>query len=255
MNHSKTISKLLEEFKALDLYPIIGAELEFYLTSDSGHVEELAIDIAIEKEKGKNQFEVKTAYSGDILNQIEKIENLKETIIKQAKAQNMIANFSAKPFLDQPGSALHVHLHLENRAKENLFMNQDILSYAIGGLCATMQENMLIFAPYEQAYLRYTGNSLDSPCKICWGFNNRSAAIRIPLSEKENVRLEHRVACSDASVEQVICAIFSGVLQGIKEKIEPPEKLYGNAFLEQYNYEQLAQNIKEAQLRSSTTVP
>ena len=115
-----------------------------------------------------------------------------------------------------------------------------------------MQENMLAFAPYPQAYLRYNSLSLESPCKICWGGNNRSAAIRIPLDQKFNRRLEHRVACADACPFEVINAILLGILKGIKEKIAPPEKLYGNAFLEQYEFPLLPQSYDEAKLFSKT---
>ena len=163
----------------------------------------------------------------------------------------MVASFSAKPFVDQPGNALHVHLHLENSLGDNLYIKKDdqeaeILLHSIGGLCATMEQNMLIFAPYEEAYLRYRGDSIESPSKICWGGNNRSAAIRMPLDEKYNRRLEHRVACADSSSLEVINAILFGVLKGIKEKIIPSEKIYGNAFLEQYDYPLLPQNLAEA---------
>lgn len=245
----KLLTQLFQQLKELDLFPVIGAEIEFYLISNQP--QKLSIDIPIEKEKGINQFEVKTDYSSDIFTQIQQISDLKEKITNQALKQNMVADFSAKPFLDQPGSALHIHLHLENSKGENLYIKKnnqetDIMLHSLGGLCATMEENMLIFAPYEEAYLRYIGDSLESPSKICWGGNNRSAAIRIPLDEKFNRRLEHRVACSDASAIEVICAILYGILKGIKEKITPPEKVHGNAFLEQYDYPILPQNLTES---------
>ena len=76
-----------------------------------------------------------------------------------------------------------------------------------------------------------------------WGGNNRSAAIRIPLSAKENHRLEHRVACADSCPIEVIAAILYGVLRGIEYQVTPPEKVYGNAFLEQYEFPKLLQNL------------
>lgn len=243
------LKQLLQRFENLNLYPVIGAEIEFYLISKTGQLQEL--DLEIEAEKGEGQFEVRTVHSGDIFQQIETINDLKQKIEKQALKQNMIADFGAKPFTDQPGSGLHIHLHLENEKGENLYIKKndqetEILLHSIGGLCATMEENMLIFAPYEEAYLRYRGDSLESPCKICWGGNNRSAAIRMPLDQKFNRRLEHRVACSDSSPIEVICAILHGVFKGIKERIAPPEKLYGNAFLEQYNYPIITQSLEVA---------
>lgn len=246
-----SLENLLAEYSKLSLYPVIGAEIEFYLLEENGQIDALDLDIPIEREKGKNQFEVKTGFSREVAAKIHEINDLKKKIEKQALKQNMKTSFRAKPFLDQPGSALHIHLHLENELGENLYIKEkdkerDILLYSIGGLCATMEENMLLFAPYEEAYLRYQQNTLESPRKICWGGNNRSAAIRIPIDQKYNRRLEHRVSCADAEAVEVVIAILYGVLKGIKEKISPPEKIYGNAFLEQYNYPFLPQTIEEA---------
>lgn len=243
---TKLLSKLLKQFKQLDMVPVIGAEIEFYLSPPN--IDKLDLAIPIEKEKGDNQFEVKTDYSSNIFAQIQQILDLRYQITNKALKLGMEVDFSAKPFLDQPGNALHIHLHLENSRGDNLFVKKSdketkLMLHSIAGLCASMEEHMLIFAPYEQAYLRYKGDSVESPSKICWGGNNRSAAIRIPLSDNNNRRIEHRVACGDASPKEVICAIFNGVLKGIREKLIPSEKLHGNAFLEQYDYPALPQNF------------
>jgi glutamine synthetase len=244
----KLLELLLKKLKQLDLYPIIGAEIEFYLspldnklTYKGWQAQKLDLNIIIEEEKGINQFEVRTPHSGDIIACAHEIINLREMIRLQALKQNMFANFSAKPSLHMPGNALHIHLHLENSKRENLYIKQqdkesEIFIHSIGGLCASLKENMLLFAPYMEAYIRYIGGSLESPNKICWGGNNRSAAIRIPIDQKFNRRLEHRVSCSDACPFEVISAILFGILKGINEQIIPPEKLYGNAFLEQYDF-------------------
>jgi glutamine synthetase len=248
----KTSKKLLEfilnKLEQLGLYPSIGAEIEFYLhpldnklTYDGWQAHKLDLDLIVEKEKGDNQFEVRVLHGKDILACADKIIDLKEKICLQALKQNMFANFSAKPILHMPGNALHIHLHLENSKEENLYMKQqdnesDIFLHSIGGLCNDMKDYMLLFAPYKEAYLRYIGDSLESPSKICWGGNNRSAAIRVPLDQKFNRRIEHRVSCSDSCPFEVISAILFSLLKGINNKILPPEKLYGNAFLEQYKF-------------------
>ncbi len=254
----KLLNVLLVRLKQLGLFPVIGAEVEFYLNS-SDHKEQnnlwqadkLDLDFSIEKERGDNQFEIKVAHSTDIFKISQTIDELKALISKQAMKQNMLASFQAKPFLDQPGSALHIHLHLENSKGDNLFIKrqeeeEQLLLYSVGGLCASMLGHMLIFAPYEQAYLRYQGDSLEAPSKICWGGNNRSAAIRLPLVDKSNRRLEHRVACADSAAIEVIGAILAGVIEGIEKKQLPPEKIYGNAFLEQYDFSLLPRSYMEA---------
>jgi glutamine synthetase len=247
-NKNKLLKSLLDRLARQDLYPVIGIEIEFYLTSvfnnPQDHFKSLGLEI--EKEKGDNQFEIKIKHTKDIFSCIKEIEKIKLLLAPYV-------TFKAKPFVNQPGSALHVHLHLENEKGDNLFMKESqeessFLLHSIGGLCTFMEETMLLFAPYEEAYLRYRGDSLEEPSKICWGGNNRSAAIRIPLSEKNNRRIEHRVACADSCAIEVISAILHGVLKGVEGEINPPEKVYGNAFLEQYEFPQLPQDIAQTGL-------
>lgn len=244
----KLLELVLKKLEKLNLYPSIGAELEFYLapldnklTYDGWQAHKLDLDIMVEEEKGNNQFEVRVFHSKNILACAEEIIALKEKICLQALKQNMVANFSAKPILHMPGNALHIHLHLENNKGENLYIKQqdnesETFLHSIGGLCDGMKDYMLLFAPYKEAYLRYIGGALESPSKICWGGNNRSCAIRIPLDQKFNRRIEHRVSCSDACPFEVISAILFSALKGIEKQITPADKLYGNAFLEQYNF-------------------
>jgi glutamine synthetase len=245
-NKNKLLKSLLDRLSRLDLFPVIGVEIEFYLTSildnPQDYFKNLGLDI--ECEKGKNQFEIKINYTKDIFACITKIERIKQLLSPKV-------TFKAKPFIGEPGSAFHVHLHLENKRGENLFIKNgeeesSLLLHSIGGLCAAMDETMLLFAPYEEAYLRYKGDSIEEPCKICWGGNNRSAAIRLPLAEKDSRRLEHRVACADSCPIEVIAAILYGVLKGIEEEINPPEKIFGNAFLEQYAFPLLPDNLEVA---------
>ncbi len=268
----KLLKLLITELEKLGLFPVIGAEIEFYLKSPNNmplnnvwQAEKLEIDINIESEKGPNQFEVRTIHSRDVLASAQEIVDLKEKISAQALKQNMVADFSAKPIIDSPGNALHIHLHLENDKGENLYIKQgdkdaDIFLHSIGGLCANLHENMFLFAPYNEAYSRYLGKAVDVPSKICWGGNNRSAAIRIPLDQKYNRRLEHRVSCADACPFEVIGAILFGVLQGINKRITPPEKLFGNAFLEQYefpllpNYEQAKEAFSKSEFLAFTKI-
>lgn len=256
----KLLNNLLKELEQFGLFPVIGYELEFYLTdadnnfqNNSWQAPKLEIDINIDKEDGINQFEFRTIHSKDILSSIENLIDYKNKIMLQAQKQKILASFAAKPIDNQPGNAMHIHLHLEDAEGINLYRKKnteeesDIFLYSIAGLCATMKDNILLFAPNKRSYLRYLGDSLQSPSKVCWGGNNRSAAIRIPIDQKFNRRLEHRVASSDSCPFEVVIAILFGIITGIKEKKLPSQKVYGNAFLEQYDYPELPKNITEAE--------
>lgn len=246
----KILINYLQQLKTLELNPVIGVEVEFYLLGNDRN-QSLDLDFDIVPEDGENQFEIRFAHTSDILALINQIKRQKQIIYEQAAKQKLVADFGAKPFKERPGSALHVHLHLENNAKANLFIKETnteskFMKQSIAGLCATTQENMLLFSPNSPAYARYIEPALNSPSKICWGNNNRSAAIRIPLSENKNRRLEHRISSADSEPIEVIIGILSGVLKGLKENLILPKKLHGNAFLEQYDYPLLTQNFAEA---------
>lgn len=255
----KILEYLLSQLEKLNLFPVIGVELEFYLLPLDIHQHDkiwkapnLELNFPLELEKGDNQFEFKLEYNSNIVGQLAKIEEMKQSLINQAKIQKVEVSFSAKPFAQQPGSALHIHLHLENNLGENLYIKQtdqetSLMLESIAGLCSTLKENMLLFAPTKESYLRYRVDHITTPSKICWGGNNRSAAIRIPLAEKENRRLEHRVAAADSEPLEVIIAILYGVLKGVRERLVPPEKIHGNAFLQQYEYPYITRDYETAQ--------
>ncbi len=246
----QTAVKLLEFFTLKlaqkDLFPVIGAEIEFYLNPSKNQSPDQPIKTPdfiydIEKEKGLNQFEVQTKLIFSSLEAAHEIERLKQDITKQAHAHNLTADFSAKPIANQPGSALHIHFNLLDKKGNNLFIKENneeqiIMLHSIGGILANTKDTFLLYAPYEKAYTRYSGDNIQSPTKICWGNNNRSAAVRIPIDHKYDRRFEHRLACADASPYEVIAGILFSVIDGIENNILPSEKLYGNAFLEQYNY-------------------
>lgn len=253
----KLIKYLTSSFNKMGLIPLVGAELEFYLfpidhNQDSlfWQADKLNLPIEIEEEKGENQYEIQIGPHSNLFEAAQKIELWKEKIKKQAISQAMRADFSARPKPNQPGNALHIHFNLTDNLENNLYaknknIESSLLLYSIGGLCKNMAENIILCAPYSEAYQRYITNDVQSPSKICWGANNRSSAIRIPLSENCNRRLEYRVACADACSFSVIALILYGIFEGIENKILPPEKLHGNAFLDQYQYPHLP-NFEEA---------
>ncbi len=171
------------------------------------------------------------------------------------------ALFHAKPYENLPGCGLHIHIGIDDMNGNSVMQRpgergsrgeeSEIMQYAIGGLCATMLKNFIHFAPTEESYLRFCAkrNELENvqnplathnnaPINVSWGGNNRTTAIRIPVSsyDESTRHIEHRVSGSDADPQAVINAVLEGIYIGIKEKISPPEKIYGNAFDKQYDF-------------------
>jgi glutamine synthetase len=136
----------------------------------------------------------------------------------------------AKPFAEDSGSGLHIHMSLVDRNGKNYFsQGRDKLAappfsarlrYAVGGLLKTMAESTAIFAPIANSYRRLLPENF-APVEPNWGVNHRVVAIRIPQSDAKNLRFEHRVAGADANPYLVTAAIAAGVHYGLKNKCDP----------------------------------
>ena len=103
------------------------------------------------------------------------------------------------------------------------------MQYAVAGLLAAMPESMLIFAPHHNSYRRFAIES-HAPIAACWGYENRTAALRIPLGPPQQRRIEHRVAGADTNPYLVLSAILAGVLAGLDRAKSPPPPIEGSAY-------------------------
>lgn len=231
--------------------PVIATEIEFYLFGSkdrdlAGFWQEVresckGAGIAIfkiEKEKGVEQHEVALCPARDRHSIIVHTQQLKAIVTEIAEKHAMQASFAAKPLPDEPGNGLHVHVHLEDEAGNNLYhkddeVMSDPLAHSIAGLLALLPEQMAIFAPTEQSRARFVAGS-NAPTTISWGANNRSCAIRLPDKAWDNKHIEHRVAGADADVEAVIEAILRAIEYGMEHRLTPPPQMYGDASLTMY---------------------
>ena len=68
------------------------------------------------------------------------------------------------------------------------------------------------------------------PLNDCWGFNNRTVAMRIPHSDPDNIRIEHRIAGADANPYLVTAAVLAGMLDGLEHPGDPGPAIVGNAY-------------------------
>ena len=237
------LDALLDEF---GLLAVMAAEIECYvmLADDSAeridrfwepvekafHHEGLPI-IRIERERGYNQYEVVTNVMAPAM-LVHTLTRVRAIIEKYAARNHVAVSFAGKPFVDQPSSGMHIHLHLSDREGINSYhkteeWTSDTLRYSLGGLLDVMAYQMPIYFPEITDYARL--NDADHVPKIFgWGVNNRYCALRIPSHpDMYDKRIEHRVPCANANPELVISAMLAGVLHGLRDKIEPPAQQYG----------------------------
>jgi glutamine synthetase len=93
---------------------------------------------------------------------------------------------------------------------------------------ATTPESMAFFATNPNAYRRYVPNTF-VPLQRSWAFENRSVAMRVPLSSGQARRIEHRIAGADANPYLALAAICAGIHHGIANEIDPGPAFEGNA--------------------------
>lgn len=260
-------------YKDTGLIPVIGAELEFFLTPDDVPLpfetllhslqqrcrEESLPNISLEKERGAGQYEIQIDHSTNLLAIAYTIQRLRSLITEETAPLGFSALFDAKPYADQPGSSLHIHIGLFTQQGENTLMRvgeepyreeSDTMRYAIGGLLASMQEALYIFSPNTHDYARFEPK-YDAPTTISWGGNNRTVALRIPASSwvlEPTRHIEHRVPAANADPYLTIIAILAGIHHGITQKTAPTsDKIYGDASLPIYGLERLAIDLETAQ--------
>ncbi len=183
-------------------------------------------------EYGGGQFEVNLKHHDDPVLACDQAVLLKRVIKAAALKHGFVACFMAKPFEDDSGNGLHVHLSLEDSQGRSYFSKgreraalppfTKELRYAVAGLLKTMPEATAIFAPNMNAYRRLRPE-MYAPVDTNWGVNHRAVAIRVPESDAGNLRIEHRVAGADANPYLVVASILAGIDYGLREKQEPPQ--------------------------------
>ncbi len=185
-------------------------------------------------EYAPGQFEINLKHRDDALAACDDAIYLKRAIKAVAEQQGLLASFMPKPFVDQAGSGLHIHVSLLDAAGNNVFACTpnapvDALRHAVAGLQASADDCMLLFAPNANSYRRFVLNAF-VPLNDCWGFNNRTVALRIPYSDPANTRIEHRIAGADANVYLATAAVLNGILLGLENPREPGPPIVGNAY-------------------------
>ena len=153
---------------------------------------------------------------------------IKEVAIEQG----VYATFMPKPFTEHPGSGMHTHMSLFEGDTNAFFdasgqyhLSKTAKSF-IAGLLKHAGEITAVTNQYVNSYKRLWGGG-EAPSFVCWGHNNRSALIRVPLykpNKSQSARVEYRAIDSAANPYLSYALILAAGLKGIEEGYElPPE--------------------------------
>ena len=200
---------------------------------DCCKMQNVAADTAI-SEAGSGQFEINLLHGSDCLKVADDAMLFKQIVKGVARKHRLAASFMAKPHTDRPGNGMHVHLSVTDKRGQNIFddgseAGSQLMKHALAGLLAAMPESMLIFAPHHNSYRRFAIES-HAPLAACWGYENRTTALRIPMGPTQQRRIEHRVAGADTNPYLVLATILAGVLTGLDRGAPPPPPTEGSAY-------------------------
>ena len=126
---------------------------------------------------------------------------------------------------------MHTHLSLFEGDRNSFFEAGAAMDLSItgrrfiAGLLHHSAEISAITNQYVNSYKRMWGGA-EAPSYICWGHNNRSALVRIPLykpGKGNSSRVEYRGVDSATNPYLAFAVLLAAGLKGIEEEYELPE--------------------------------
>jgi len=184
-------------------------------------------------EAGIGQFEL-TLHHQSALRAADDTWLFKTLIKGLARRHGYVATFMAKPFDADSGNGMHMHFSVLDAEGRNVFddgtpRGTDALRSAVAGCLAAMPASTLIFAPHANSYARLVPGA-HAPTGAGWGYENRTAALRIPGGPNAARRIEHRVAGGDINPYLTFAAILGAAITGIDDAMTAPAPIAGNAY-------------------------
>ncbi|MCL5056932.1 MAG: type I glutamate--ammonia ligase [Actinobacteria bacterium] len=198
-------------------------------------LEEMDFEIeASHHEVAPGQHEIDFKYS-DALDVADKIVTFKYVVRTIAQRHGLHATFMPKPIFGINGSGMHCNQSLFE-GPQNAFYDANspdglskIAKYYIGGLMKHARAFAAITNPTVNSYKRLVPG-YEAPVYIAWSGRNRSPLIRVPAKRGMSTRVELRNPDPSCNPYLAIAAMLKAGLDGIKNKIQPPEPCERNIY-------------------------
>ena len=178
---------------------------------------------------GQNEIDLRYA---DALSTADNIMTFRTVIKEVALEQGIYASFMPKPLAEHPGSGMHTHMSLFD-GDSNAFYEAGApyqLSRTgrqfIAGLLHHGAEITAVTNQWVNSYKRLIGGG-EAPSYICWGHNNRSAMVRVPMykpNKGQRSRVEVRSIDSACNPYLAFAVTLAAGMKGIEEGYELPRE-------------------------------
>ena len=168
---------------------------------------------------------------------LEAVDNLfiSKYAIKEFYAKNnMNATFMAKPNNSCSGNGLHFNISLNNKFNKNIISkNKTISPIALNFIAGILYHSKALSAFTNPTINSYSRINLmtGSPFFINWGYDNRTALVRIPSLDTKNARLEVRLADGSCNPYLALASIIYAGIDGIINNITAPENIESDNYL------------------------
>lgn len=189
---------------------------------------------SFDHEDANGQFETDFSYC-DALKMADRFTFFRLMVKEIVRKHGYFASFMPKPFANRTGSGAHYNMSLADlQTGENLFVDPDDprccglsrLGYQfIAGVLKHAPALCAVIAPTVNSYKRLIRKGSMSgftwaPVYICYGNNNRTNMLRIPLG---GGRVECRAADIASNLYLGAAMILAAGLEGIREGLDPGE--------------------------------
>ena len=214
--------------RALDAFDTFFTDLY-----DACEAMDIPADTAI-SEAGLGQFEINLMHQDDALRAADDAWLFKMLVKGLARRHGFAASFMAKPYPEYSGNGLHTHFSVIDKNGNNVFSDggpggSGVMKQAIGGCLHAMFDSTLLFAPHYNSFERLVPDA-HAPNAVCWAYENRTSAIRVPSGNPSARRIEHRVAGGDVNPYLMLTGILGSALIGMEQAMTPPPPITGNAY-------------------------
>jgi glutamine synthetase len=247
--------RVLERARAMGYEPVMGSEFEFYLLDGETRsplfegyqifntvrntwvptierivdlMPQIGVDVITANcEYGGSQWEINFG-PGRGLSGPDIAFTFKNGVKELAKQDGYIATFMSKPFTGQSGNGCHTHMSLVDGDGNNIFGDADdaeglseVGRTFIAGLLRYAKATDTLAAPTVNCLRRRRTHTF-SPTNISWGFEDRSALLRVKGGSPETKHVENRAPSAMSNPYLVGAAMLAAGLKGIEEGSAPP---------------------------------
>ncbi|GAB3197192.1 type I glutamate--ammonia ligase [Nocardioides hungaricus] len=193
-----------------------------------------AMGISVEfshHEGGPGQQEIDLRYA-DALTTADNVMTFRTVIREVALGQDIWATFMPKPFTAHPGSGMHTHVSLFEGDRNAFFeagaeyQLSKVGRQFIAGVLRHASEISVVTNQWVNSYKRLMFGG-EAPSYICWGHNNRSAMIRVPMykpNKGQSTRIELRTIDAACNPYLAFAAVLAAGLKGIEGDYELPRE-------------------------------